>query len=40
VFVVKLPAEASADDLRSAVSYAAGMADEMEKELTDGGDDY
>lgn len=40
VFVVKLPAEASADDLRSAVSYAAGMADDMEKELTSGGDDF
>jgi hypothetical protein len=40
VFVVKVPAEAGADDLRGAISYAAGMADDMEKELTKGGDEF
>ena len=39
VFVVKISAEASADELDAAIDAAAAAADEMEKELDDGGDD-
>ena len=39
VFVVKISAEASADELDAAIDAAATAADEMEKELDDGGDD-
>jgi len=38
VFVVKVSAEASADELDSAIDAAATAADEMEKELTEGRD--
>ena len=40
VFVVKIDADADMDDLGSAVSYAAAKADDMEKELTKGGDEF
>jgi hypothetical protein len=40
VFVVKISAEASADELDSAIDAAATAADEMEKELTDGKDEF
>ena len=38
VFVVKISAEASADELDGAIDAAATAADEMEKELTEGKD--
>ncbi|MGH8029420.1 MAG: hypothetical protein ACREO3_05740, partial [Arenimonas sp.] len=40
MFVVKIPADASAEELDEAIDYAAGVADEMEKELNDGGDEF
>jgi hypothetical protein len=40
VFVVKISAEASADELDGAIDAAAAAADEMEKELTDGKDEF
>ena len=40
VFVVKVSAEASADELDNAIDAAAAAADEMEKELTDGKDEF
>jgi hypothetical protein len=40
VFVVKIDAGANVDDLGTAVSYAAAKADDMEKELTKGGDEF
>ena len=40
MFVVKIRADASADELDEAIDYAAGVADEMEKELNDGGDEF
>lgn len=40
VFVVKISAEASADELDGAIDAAATAADEMEKELTDGRDEF
>ena len=40
VFVVKVSAEASADELDGAIDAAATAADEMEKELTEGRDEF
>jgi hypothetical protein len=40
LMIVKVNAEASAEELDSAISFAAEVADEMEKELTDGGDEF
>jgi hypothetical protein len=40
VFVVKVSAEASADELDGAIDAAATAADEMEKELTEGKDEF
>ena len=40
VFVVKVSAEASADELDNAIDAAAAAADEMEKELTEGRDEF
>jgi hypothetical protein len=40
VFVVKVSAEASADELDNAIDAAAAAADEMEKELTEGKDEF
>lgn len=40
LMIVKVDADASAEELDSAISFAAEVADEMEKELTDGGDEF
>jgi len=40
VFVVKVSADASADELDAAIDAAATAADEMEKELTEGRDEF
>jgi hypothetical protein len=40
VFVVKVSAESSADELDDAIDAAAAAADEMEKELTEGKDEF
>jgi hypothetical protein len=40
LMVVKLDAGADAEELQNAISFAAEVADEMEKELTDGKDDF
>ena len=39
VFAIHLSADASADELKSAIKYVATVADQMEKEMTDGKDD-
>ena len=40
LMIVKVNADASAEELDNAISFAAEVADEMEKELTDGGDEF
>jgi hypothetical protein len=40
LMIVKIDAEASADELDTAIDFAAEVADEMEKELTDGKDEF
>jgi hypothetical protein len=40
LMVVKLDADASGQELQEAISFAAEVADEMEKELTDGKDAF
>jgi hypothetical protein len=40
LMVVKIDANASAEELANAISFAAEVADEMEKELTDGKDAF
>jgi hypothetical protein len=40
LMVVKVDADASGEDLQEAISFAAEVADEMEKELTDGKDAF
>ena len=40
LMVVKIDADADAEELQNAISFAAEVADEMEKELTDGKDAF
>jgi hypothetical protein len=40
LMIVKIDAEAGADELDNAIDFAAEVADEMEKELTDGKDEF
>jgi hypothetical protein len=39
VFVIRLDADASADELDEAIDFAASVADDMEKELSEGRDE-